>query len=292
MAAKTAVAKPPVPRGSKLSLGFGLMTVPVQVKLLHETSKPVPGHGLCPVHGDTLSSQTLCCEGTPHEHVLASGEKVIGYPHPDDKTRYVPVDPDVLKSLEEQKTGVAQIEALVDFDSIDPVHIGQTFLVWSQPGQEQLYDLFCQALEGKAAVVSVVLRKQTQMIAFRWNEELGVLVGHVVRYTNEVRYEDVEKVRASQEERQAPADPQMLKLAKQVLETLGADEFAAGEVEDQWTPVLQDAIRAADDGRVLTIDVPTAVPSAPVDLMAALQASVAAAEPKPKKAAAKKKAAA
>ena len=276
-----AVAKQALPRGTKLSLGFGLMTVPVQVKLLHETTKPVPGKRLCPVHGAALATQTVCSAGTKWEHVLGTGEAVTGYPHPDDKNRIVPVDPEWLKSLEEQKTGVAQIEAVVAPDTLDPVYLGQTFLVWAQPEGTALFDLLCELLrsQNKAAVVSTVLRRQTQMIAFRWCEELDCLIGEVARYSNEIRHADVELVRQAAAARDTTVDKTMLGLAKQLLESLGADTFAASEVEDQWTPVLNEAIRAADGGGgVPTIEVPTAVPATgPGDLMAALQESVVAA---------------
>jgi len=296
MAAKAAKPKKsPMPKsGARLSLGFGLMTVPVSMKLLHETTKPIPGKGLCPVHasqfGATLSTKTVCGAGCEHEHELDTGEKATGYLHPDDKSRYVIVDQEWLKSLEEEKTGTAQIEAVIDPDTLDPVYLGQVFLVWAQEGGEALFDLLCELLrtEGKAAVVSTVRAKQTQMIAFRWSNELGCLVGQVVRYSNELRYADVDLVTAAAADRGTKVDKTMLGLAKQLLETLGADEFDAGEVKDEWTPVLEEAIRRSDDGSVIEITVPNAVPTAgPTDLLAALQASVAAA---PAKTAAKKKA--
>lgn len=285
-----AVRKPAVPRGTKLSLGFGLMTVPVHMKLMHETSKPVPGKGLCPVHGNTLSTRTVCSAGTPDEHVLDTGEKVIGYPHPDDRSTFVPVDAEWLKSLEEAKTGTAQIEAVVDPATIDSVYLGQTFLVWAQTEGEMLFDLLCELLrtENKAAVVSTVRARQTQMIAFRWSHELGCLIGQIVRYANETRWADIDLVREAAAKRATKVDKTMLGLARQVLETLGADEFAAGEVQDEWTPILEDAIRQTAEGGEITIVVPTVVPTTgPEDLMAQLKASVEAA-PTKKKAPAKK----
>jgi hypothetical protein len=37
----------PLPlRGSKLTLGFGLVSVPVAIKPLAETTRPVPGKGI------------------------------------------------------------------------------------------------------------------------------------------------------------------------------------------------------------------------------------------------------
>jgi len=272
MAAKAAPAVPM--RGTKISLGFGLVDVPVTLKLLHESQRPVPGKGMCPDHGDTLQSQQVCCAGTGDEHVLASGEKVIGYPHPDNPSKLVVLDPNVVKALEETRSAQASIERVVDASTIDPSYFDKTFLVWPQEGKEEAFDLLSSVLRSqrKAAVVTVVLRKQTQTIVFRWSEGLGVLVGHVIRFETQIRHEEAELVRESAATRKAPPK-KALELAKQILAPLEGD-FDAGEVQDTLTPLMHDAIRAADDGRVVKIDRPAA--PAPVgDLMAALEASVA-----------------
>jgi len=291
MAAK---AKSAVPlRGQKLTLGFGLVSVPVAMKPLHETARPVPGKGMCPKHGPTLSQQTVCCRGTDHEHVLESGEAVKGYPHPDDPTTFVEVEEDVLKALEEEKTGSAAIERMVDVDAIDPAYFDKTYLVWPQPEGEMQFDLLATLLqaEGKAAVVTAVLRRQTQMIVFRWSEELGCVLAHVVKFEQQVRHADVEIVRDYAGKR-AAVDEKMLGMAKTLLADLEG-EFDASEAQDTFTPLMQDAIRAAAEGKAYVAEKVEAPVAPVVDLMAALAASVEGAKPKPKrKAAPRKKAAA
>ena len=180
---------------------------------------------------------------------------------------------------------------MVDVKTIDPAYFGQTFLVWPQEGGEQQFDLLAAVLEknGKAAVVTAVLSKQTATIVFRWSSELGCMVAHAIKYETQIRHRDASIVIAAGNERPA-VQPKMLKMAAELLAPLEG-EFDAGDVQDTYTPMLNDLIRAVDQG--VTFDAPEVIEEkAPVlDLMAALEASVAAQKPARKPAARKKVAA-
>lgn len=279
MAAKTAAPAPS--RGSKLTLGFGLVNVPIAFKPLAETERPVPGKMACPEHGPHLTQGYTCCVGTEHEHPISNSETVRVFPHPDHGDTYVQVDPSVIEEFAEARTGAAQIERVVDAFSIDPAYIDRTHLVWPQAGGEAAFDLLTAVLrrEGKAAVATTVLNKQTRMIVFRWSDEFGCLLAHVLRFSSRLRHGEAELVKAGAASRSAPAD-EMVEAAARLFASLEG-EFDASEVEDEYTPLMQSAIRAAAEGRSFE---PAEKATAPVasadDLMAALTASVAAAKPK------------
>ena len=274
-------ARPVGPSGGrKLTLGFGLVSVPVAMEPLADSAAPIPGKGMCPLHGPTLNMQSVCSRGSAWEHVVPNEEKLTGYPHPNDPKRYVVVDAEVVKSLSEDRTGLAAVESMVDVATIDPGYLDKAYLVWPQPGGERAFDLLATVLreEGKAAAVTAVLSKQTQTILFRWSQQFGCVLGHVVRFEQQIRHADVELVRTAAAQRPAPI-PAELAVARQVFATLEA-EFEPGEVQDRITPLLQAAIMAAADGTVFEITEASAPVTGAGDLMAALQASLAAVKPK------------
>ncbi len=272
---------------NKFTLAFpgGLVNVPVALRPLAESVRPIPGKSMCPIHGATLNvpEHMDCCRGTAHEHELAKGEVLMGYPHPDDKSRYVPVDPMVVKSLQEPRSGSAAVEKMVDVTTIDPGYLSKSFVVWPQGGGEQAFDLLAAVLreEGKAAVVTVVLSKQTQTLVLRWSEKLQVVLAHVVEFESRLRHADVAVVAAAAVQRPEPAE-QMLELARQMFATVEG-EFDADDVVDQITPAMNDAIRAAADGVEYVVpSEPEAAPAAADDLMALMLASQQAATKKEK----------
>jgi DNA end-binding protein Ku len=292
-AATTAV----LDRSSKLTLGFGLVSIPIRYKALAADRKPISGKLICPEHKETVSQFYKCGAETDHEHLLTRGECVSAFPHPDDKSQLVVVDPDVQKEFELSRTGAAAIEGVVDVHSIDPIYFDQTYLVDAdnEPGDAGLkFDIFAYTLrdEGKAAITTTVISKQTRMVIFRWSEELECLVAHVCRFQSWIKHGEIQGVRDRASHRDAPPK-EHLEMGKQFFATL-PDLFDPAEVDDEWTPMMQDAIRQAAGGKVVSSPkAKKAEPAKPAeDLLAALKGSVAAAQKKPAaKPAAKKPAA-
>ena len=125
--------------------------------------------------------------------------------------------------------------------------------------------------EGKAAVVTTVISKQTQTLVFRWSTALGAMVAHVVHFTSRLRLGDVEVVATAQEAREV--DEATYEMAKTLLGSLeGA--FRPEEVVDEFTPMLADLIRATAKGKSYTAP-KEAAPAPTVDLVEALKASIA-----------------
>lgn len=283
MAAKS---QKPVPgRATRnLTIGFSFVSVPVSIKPIAESGRAVSGKYVCPQHGPNIAQRYLCSEGTPQEHLLAQGEQVTAYEHPDKKGEYVIVESDVLKALEEEKTGEVEVSQIVDAESIDPLFFDKSYLVWPQPGKEKYYDLFAATLreQGRAAVSTVILTKQTVTLVIRWSETTQTLVAHTTRFESQVRWADAKLVSDYAGERPAPKEAE-LELARQVMESLYG-EFQPGEMVDNFTPLMQEAVRSAASG----ITFAPATVAAPVvsqgdDLLDALKASVAAAKKAPAK---------
>jgi DNA end-binding protein Ku len=280
MAAKAKeLAKPR--SGRKFSLGFGLVSIAVQLKPLAETARPVPGKGACPKHGPGLNAVSLCTSGKV-DHVVPFEEKQILYPHPE-TGELVYVDPEVWKALEEDRTGNAAIEAIVPVGEIDPVYIEKTYIVWPQQGFEQQFDLLSALLDKnkKAAIVTAVYSKQTQLFAFRFVKELGCMVAHVIHFEQRIRHEDAELV-ADAAKARPKVDPKMIAVGEQLLSALEG-KFDPGAAQDVLTEARQDAIRRSAKGQAVKLPKPEPEVEVVDDVMATLMASVAgmpAAKPK------------
>ena len=276
-------------RGRKLTVSFGLVNVPVRYKPLTETERPVPGKLMCPEHGPTINSKLVCSVGTDEEHMLERDEAKRGFPHPE-KGGYVVVEKEKLKELEEARDGIGLISKIVPLDEIDPAYFEKAYLLWPEPGGEQGFDLLSAYLagEGKVAQVETVMGKQTKTVLLRWSTEFQALLGHVVHFTEQLRHADADLVFTAASKRAEPA-PAMLEAAGALFATLEG-EFDATEAVDQYTPLLQNAIRAADKGE--EYKPPVVEEAAPVeDIMAALEASVEMQKTAKKPAKKKKKAA-
>jgi DNA end-binding protein Ku len=260
-------------RASKLTLTFGLVNVPVSMKPFGETKRPVSGKMTCPEHGPVLKQQYVCSQGTKDEHVIPNDEIVKSYEHPDRPGEMVVLEQAVLDEFTESRTGFATIERVVDTDSIDPCFYEQTHLVWPGDGGELGFDLFTSVLreQGKAAVTTCVISKRTRMVVFRWSEQFGCLLGHVVRFAGELRMNDLALVKAGQAAR-PPLDAEQAKMAAQLLSTLEGD-FNPEEVTDTYTDLMRHAIRSRADGTTFAKPKAEPQPSA-TDLMDALTASI------------------
>ena len=245
------------------------------MKPLAETARPVPGKGACPKHGPGLNAVSLCSAGTKNEHVVPFEEKQTLYPHPD-TGELVYVDPELWKQLEHDRTGNAAIEAIVPVAQIDPVYIEKTYIVWPQEGFEQQFDLLAALLDKnrKAAIVTAVYSKQTQLFAFRFVTELGCMVAHVIHFEQRLRHTDAELV-ADAAKARGKVDPKMLKVGEQLLSALEG-KFDPGAAQDVLTEARQAAIRATAKGKVVKVEAPEPEPEVVEDVMATLMASVAA----------------
>jgi len=294
MAVKTASV---LGRSSKLTLTFGVLNIPIPIryKPLNETERPVAAKLMCPEHGATLTQGYTCSVGTSHEHKIERDQIVKGYPHPDDPSHLVVVETSVLEEFAESRSSDAKIERIVDFSTIEPAYLDKVYLVdaGEGPNAEATFDLLASFLreQGKAAVTSAVISKQTRTIVFRWSEEFGCLLAHVCRFRSQIRLADVEKVQAVRERREEPQKEALGMVAEMLSAVEG--EFDPGEVEDEYTPLVQSAIRqAAQGGTITATKTEKKVASSAGDLMATLAASLEAAKATQTKPRARKKSAA
>src|SRR4051795_11313268 len=200
--------------------------------------------------------------------------------------KYVVVEDDKLDKLRPRTSRTIDVADFVDLHQIDPIYYERTY--WLGPdgeAAERPYRLLLAAMEseGKAGIGTVVMRKKQYLAAIRPLD--GALAMSTMRFADEVvPQSDVEALPGKGAK---PADKE-LKLASQIIDSLATD-WDPARYHDTYTEELKRLIDAKAKGKEIVVEPDETPESNVVDLMQALEASLAAArrgdgeEPKPAK---------
>jgi DNA end-binding protein Ku len=250
------------------SVSFGLVNVPV--KMVTATSpKDVRFHQLHDADGGRINQRRVCSldgEEVDFAHIVKGYDLGGG--------RYVTIEPEELASLDPESTRTIDIEEFVDLASIDPVYFERSYYLTPDARAEKPYALLAEAMArtGKVAIGRFVLRTKQYVVALRARD--GVLALSTMLYADEVL--DPSELEIATTASTRPSERE-LDMATRLVESLSA-EFDPGKFHDEHRDKVLALIEAKADGEVIT---PASAPSheAPVvDLMAALEASLAAAK--------------
>jgi DNA end-binding protein Ku len=259
------------------AISFGLVNIPV--KLFSAVSrKTVRFHQLDSKSGQRIRQQRVGPDGEEVKYE----DIVKGYEISPE--RYVTIEPGELEALEPQKTRTIDIEAFVDLDQIDPIFYDHPYYLAPDKGAEKAYQLLVDAMEdaGKVAIARVVIRSKESLVALRPRD--GALAMETMLFADEVIPPDsldeltVDGGKTSERE---------LEMAKQLIESLSAD-FEPDQYRDEYRERVLELIERKAAGETITIEAPEEEPRKVPDLMAALEASIAAAKG-PSESGAKKK---
>lgn len=249
------------------SISFGLVNVPVKAYTA------VRDHT---VHFNQLEKET---GARVHQQLVSekTGEVVeredleLGYEI--SSGRYVTFEREELEDLRPTSTRAVEVGDFVALDDIDPIYYERTY--WLGPDGDtaaDAYQLLRAAMEerGQAAVGTVVMRNKQYLAAIRPLD--GVLAMSTMRFEDEVVPKaDIDELPS----RTTKPDPKTLKLALQIVDSL-ASEWDPKRYHDTYSEQLHDIIDRKDKGKETVVSEAPAQTAQVVDLMAALQASVAA----------------
>ncbi len=247
------------------TISFGLVAIPV--KLYHAVRRQS-------VSFNQLDERTMARikykkvsaldgDEVPEEHIVKGYEIA--------KERYVIVDPDELEPFIPSATKTVDLEEFVDLEEIDPVFYDSAFYV--APGTNpKPYVLLARAMEeaGKVAIGRFVMRNKQYTAAIR--AEDGRLVMSTLAYADEVvdpatidELQGLDEIEVSAKE---------IAMAESLVDSL-TSAFEPGKYRDEYREQVLDLIEIKASGE--EFEVPTVEADKPkvVDLMAALEASVA-----------------
>ncbi len=251
------------------SISFGLVNVPVKL-FTAVSQKDVRFHQL---HGpDKSRIKQKRVSATTGEEV-PFGEIVKGYEIGPDQ--YVVIEPEELESLDPKATHTIDIEEFVDISQIDPMFYERPYYLVPDERAAKPYRLLAEALaeSNKVAIARFVMRTKQYLAAVRVMD--GLLLLSTMLYADEV-------VPAEQLDGLPDKDVEItdreLKMARALIDSLAVDQFEPEKYRDEYRERVLDLIEKKAAGEVITAAAPEAEPTKVVDLLAALEASVAAAK--------------
>jgi DNA end-binding protein Ku len=249
------------------SISFGLVNIPI--KLYNAVSrKNVSFHQMDARTGARVKMKRVSSQDesdVPYEQIVKGYE--LSPEH------YVLIDPAELDALDPEASRTVDIEEFIDLVDIDPVFYDTPYYVAPVKGAEKPYALLTQAMEqqGKVALARFVMRTKQYLAALRPKD--GALVLSTMVYADEVApAEEVSELAALD---RVTVSERELAMAKQLIESLSA-EFEPERYRDTYRDQVLDLIDRKAAGEEVVLQAPAEPDdSKVVDLMAALEASVA-----------------
>jgi DNA end-binding protein Ku len=252
------------------AISFGLVNVPV--KLYSATSpKTVRFNQLNSRTGARIQQKRV--DSTTGDEV-AYEDIVKGYEITPD--RYVMIDPEELDALDPKATRTIDIEEFVDLVEIDPIYYDHNYYLAPTAGGAKAYRLLLDAMReaGKVGIGRVVLRSKQQLCALRAGGiDSDVLTLTTMLFGDEVLAPDrLDELDAVGE---AEATDRELAMAQQLIESLST-EFEPSRYKDEYRERVLELIERKAAGEEIAVQPQAEEPAAAPDLMAALEASLAA----------------
>jgi DNA end-binding protein Ku len=249
------------------AISFGLVNVPV--KLYTAVSpKTVRFNQLNADTGNRISMRRVDPE-TGDE--VSYDQLVKGYELSRD--RYVVVKPEELDAIAPEKTRTIDIEDFVDLSDIDPVYYDHPYWLVPDKGAAKPYALLLEAMResGKVAIARVVLRNKEQLVAIRPSGD-ALMMETMVFHDEVVPSDDIDDLPESSE---LEVSDRELQMARQLVESLTSD-FEPERYRDEYRDKVLELIERKAAGEEIAVQPEAPQPAKVPDLMAALEASLAA----------------
>jgi len=249
------------------AIQFGLVTIPVKLYLATESG----GIGFNMLHascGNRIQMKIYCPH---HDEVVPRSETVRGYEW--SKGRYVVLGDEDFDAVPLKTVRAIEIEMVVDAsrEGQGVEFVKQAYYLEPDPIGRKAFELLRQVLaeQGKTAICKIVLKDREQLAAL--NPFAKTMLLTTLHWPDEVR---------SLEELSIPDDeievkPAERKMAEQLIASM-TGEFSADDFHDEYRKALMGVIEAKVAGEE-PVRAERVEPTKIGDLMAALEASVAAA---------------
>jgi len=264
----------------KGAVSFGLVSVPVKLYAATE-SHDVSFRQVHAKDGGRIRYQRVC---SLDGEEVAYADIAKGYETEDGEM--VVLSDDDLAELPSTSSREIAVEKFVPSDQIDPLLFEKSYYLEPEKSGVKPYALLRQALldADRMAVVTVALRQRTTVAVLRVRptDSGDVIVLQTMMWPDEIRTPDFTIDAGEVKDAE-------VKMANMLIDTLSGD-FDASEFEDDYAEAVESLVKAKiEGGEVKRTPTATKTSGEVVDLLAALQKSVAAAkeargeEPEPEK---------
>ncbi|MDQ6696360.1 MAG: Ku protein [Actinomycetota bacterium] len=252
------------------SISFGLVNIPI--KLYTAVSrKNVRFNQIDTRTGSRIKQKRVSetdGDEVPYEALAKGYELSSG--------NYVLVSEDELASLDPEASRTIDIEEFVELSEIDPIYYDATYWIAPDKATIKPYALLLKAMEdsGKVGIARFVMRSKQYLCAVRPDGDHLALSTMI--YADEVN--DPAEVPELEPVNGVDVSDRELAMASQLVESLVTD-FEPAKYHDTYREKVMDLVERKAAGESGLVEAPAAVSQEKVvDLMAALEASVAAAK--------------
>ena len=246
------------------TISFGLVNVPVRLYSAIQ-DHTLHFHYVHEKDDSRIGYEKICkAEGVP----VPDDEIVRAFEY--EKGEYVYMSDEDFEAAKTEGFRTIDIRDFVPYEQIDPVLFRHTYYVGPQEGSERVYALLRQAMEdsGLAAIAKFNMRDRQNLGCIRVRE--GLLTLEQMYFADEVRAVDDVRPEA------VDVDKRELEMAAQLVDNFTGD-FDPAKYRDTYRDTLCEIIEAKRKGKRVHV-APTEEPEEPTDLMAALRASIQAAQ--------------
>src|SRR5919202_616617 len=204
-------------------------------------------------------------EEVPYEQIVKGYELT--------KERYVVITPEELDALDPERSRTIDIEDFVDLEEIDPVYYDHPYYLVPDKGAAKAYGLLLGAMSeaNKVAIARVVLRSKEQLVAIRPAGDV-LMMETMIFHDEVVPTDDIDEL---PEAKDLKASDRELKMAQQLIDSLSTD-FDPARYHDEYREKVLDLIERKAQGEEIAVQPEAPQPARVPDLMAALEASLAA----------------
>lgn len=249
------------------SISFGLVAIPV--KLYSATvDRAVRFHQIDSRTGSRVRQKRVSeADGAevPYQEIVKGYELSSG--------RYVTISDDELAALDPKASRTIDLIEFVDLASIDPIYYESAYYLAPDPATPKPYALLLNAMSeaSKVGIARFVMRGKERLCAIRADQDKLVL--STMRYADEIRASDeIDQLEAVAE---VELTDKEVAMAGQLIASLDA-AFDPEQFQDEYREKVQDLIARKREGDDSVIEAPGAdQDDTVIDLMAALEASVA-----------------
>ena len=247
------------------AISFGLVNVPVKV-FSATSSKDVRFHQLDGKSKSRIKQKRVSVatgEEVPYEDLIKAYESA-----PDN---YVTVTPEELEALDPKASKTIDIEDFVDLDQIDPVYYERPYYLVPDKGGQKAYALLRNAMRetNKVGIARVVLRTKQYLAAIRPKDD--ALVMETMLFSDEVNPLDELDLPGPD----VDVTEREEKMARSLIDSLTTD-FEPSKYRDEYRERVLQLIEQKASGQEIVVEDTAEEAPRVVDLMAALEASLAA----------------
>lgn len=249
---------------------FGLISIPVRL-FAAARSERISFNMLHEKCQSRIKQQLYCpvCERTVERSEIIKGYEI-------EKDSYVTVEEEELKKVAPTSQATMEIQEFVKIDEVDPLFFDASYFALPEDPGKRAYQLLVETMDKSkyAAVAKLAMHQREYTVIIRARGH-GLTL-HSIFYEHEVR-----DVPGYGETPNIEVKPQEIALAQQLVESLAA-KFEPEKYSDAYQTRLTELIEAKRDGRVVK-ETKTKRLAPVIDLMAALQKSLAQSEGAEKK---------